>query len=107
MMSPSWSMNLYQYGMLKIMMEIVLFAARFCLIAPWSLQSLSVILITIILTSKIKIFFFLKDKEMSHQAGVTALQKYATTNNENATKPTFMLSYKIARAGKQQQLRIF
>ncbi|XP_034837910.2 zinc finger BED domain-containing protein 5-like [Maniola hyperantus] len=45
------------------------------------------------------ISFFERQRDV-HQAGVTALQKYAKTDNENATKASFMLSYKIARAGK-------
>ncbi|KAL4127510.1 hypothetical protein QTP88_011677 [Uroleucon formosanum] len=43
--------------------------------------------------------FFERHKEVQ-KTGVAALHKYAKTDNENATEASFMLSYRIARAGK-------
>jgi len=43
--------------------------------------------------------FFERYKEVQ-KTGVAALHKYAKTDNENATEASFMLSYRIARAGK-------
>ncbi|XP_060860479.1 zinc finger BED domain-containing protein 5-like [Metopolophium dirhodum] len=43
--------------------------------------------------------FFERHKEVQ-KTGVAALQKYAKTDNENGTEASFMLSYRIARAGK-------
>lgn len=50
----------------------------------------------------------LKDKSLSfferhkkvHKTGVAALHKYVKTDNENATEASFLLSYRLARAGK-------
>ena len=43
--------------------------------------------------------FFKRQKE-SHHAGKTLLKKYVKTDHENATKASFLLSYRIARTGK-------
>ncbi|CAI6355778.1 unnamed protein product [Macrosiphum euphorbiae] len=43
--------------------------------------------------------FFKRHKEVQKYGGA-ALHKYAKTDNENATEASFMLSYRIARAGK-------
>lgn len=43
---------------------------------------------------------FFKTHKDVHDAAVTCLQKYAKTDNEKATEASFLLSYRIARAGK-------
>ena len=43
--------------------------------------------------------FFERHKEV-HKTGMAALQRYVKTDNENATQASFLLSYRIARAGK-------
>ena len=45
------------------------------------------------------VLFFKRQKE-SHHAGKTLLKKYVKTDHENATKASFLLSYRIARTGK-------
>lgn len=45
------------------------------------------------------ISFFKNHKEVQ-DATVACLQKYAKTNNENRTEASFLLSFRIARAGK-------
>ncbi|KAJ8868279.1 hypothetical protein PR048_029795, partial [Dryococelus australis] len=42
----------------------------------------------------------LKEKNITHHAGVVILQKHAKTDNENVTEAWFLLSYRIAHAGK-------
>ncbi|CAK1590342.1 unnamed protein product [Parnassius mnemosyne] len=43
--------------------------------------------------------FFERHKEV-RRTGAAAIQKFVKTDNENATEASFLLSYKIARAGK-------
>ncbi|XP_072380802.1 zinc finger BED domain-containing protein 5-like [Diabrotica undecimpunctata] len=43
--------------------------------------------------------FFERHKEV-RKTGMVALQKYVKTDNENATQASFLLSYRIACAGK-------
>ncbi|XP_072392220.1 zinc finger BED domain-containing protein 5-like [Diabrotica undecimpunctata] len=43
--------------------------------------------------------FFKRQKEV-HKTGTAALQRYVKTDNENVTQASFLLSYRIVRAGK-------
>lgn len=47
---------------------------------------------------------FFKNHKEAQETSVSCLQKYAKSDQENATEASFMLSYRIARAGKSHTI---